>query len=204
VHLSHTHRFRHTRLTRLAELGLPLHVLQRYAGHTTAAMTSHYIALREEYAQQAFLAAAKYKADGTALVFSRGEHNAMHLFDRADRFLPNGYCTLPPAQSCDRGNACLTCSMFVTDASHRDALQRQLEETTALIDRRATEFQTRHGRAMPADNVWLAARTTECDALRRLLAATQIQSGRALQGPGSHTRPITTSIGLAPHLEYRS
>jgi integrase len=33
VQLSHTHRFRHTRLTRLAELGLPVHVLQRYAGH---------------------------------------------------------------------------------------------------------------------------------------------------------------------------
>ena len=33
VKLSHTHRFRHTRLTKLAELGLPVHVLQRYAGH---------------------------------------------------------------------------------------------------------------------------------------------------------------------------
>jgi integrase len=203
VRLSHTHRFRHTRITRLAELGLPLHVLQRYAGHTTAAMTSHYIALREEYAEQAFLAAAKYKADGTALIFSQDEHDAMHLFDRADRFLPNGYCTLPPAQSCDRGNACLTCSMFVTDASHTDALQRQLDDTTALIDRRAAEFHTRHAQTMPADNVWLTARTTECDALGRLLAATRLQPGRVLQGPGSHTRPITASIGLAPHLEHR-
>ena len=33
VKLSHTHRFRHTKLTKLAELGLPVHVLQRYAGH---------------------------------------------------------------------------------------------------------------------------------------------------------------------------
>jgi integrase len=33
LQLSHTHRFRHTKLTRLAELGLPIHVLQRYAGH---------------------------------------------------------------------------------------------------------------------------------------------------------------------------
>ena len=33
IGLSHTHRFRHTKLTRLAELGLPIHVLQRYAGH---------------------------------------------------------------------------------------------------------------------------------------------------------------------------
>jgi len=41
----------------------------------------------------------------------------MHLFDRADRFLPNGYCLLPPLQSCDKGNACLTCGVFVTDTT---------------------------------------------------------------------------------------
>ena len=44
VNLSHTHRFRHTKLTRLAELGLPIHVLQRYAGHATPSMSMHYIA----------------------------------------------------------------------------------------------------------------------------------------------------------------
>ena len=59
VRLSHTHRFRHTKLTRLAELGLPVHVLQRYAGHATPTMSMHYIAQREEHAEQAFLAAAK-------------------------------------------------------------------------------------------------------------------------------------------------
>jgi hypothetical protein len=32
----------------------------------------------------------------------------MHLFDRADRFLPHGYCLLPPLQTCDKGNAPLT------------------------------------------------------------------------------------------------
>ncbi|MGI8312824.1 tyrosine-type recombinase/integrase [Saccharopolyspora hattusasensis] len=53
VQLSHTHRFRHTKLTRLAELGLPIHVLQRYAGHATPSMSMHYIAHREEHAGQA-------------------------------------------------------------------------------------------------------------------------------------------------------
>ena len=41
LQLSHTHRFRHTKLTRLAELGLPIHVLQRYAGHATPTMAMH-------------------------------------------------------------------------------------------------------------------------------------------------------------------
>jgi integrase len=50
VGLSHTHRFRHTRFTRLAELGLPVHVLQRYAGHATPTISMHYVAQREEHA----------------------------------------------------------------------------------------------------------------------------------------------------------
>ena len=50
----------------------------------------------------------------------------MHLFDRADRFLPNGNCLLPPQQSCDKGNACLTCGVFVTDTT------RPLAEASSL------------------------------------------------------------------------
>ena len=119
VGLSHTHRFRHTKLTRLAELGLPIKVLQRYAGHATPTMSMHYVAQREEHAEQAFLATVKLRADGTRVRFSREDHDNLHLFDRADRFLPHGWCLLPPLQTCDKGNACLTCSVFVTDDSHR-------------------------------------------------------------------------------------
>ena len=123
VRLSHTHRFRHTRLTRLAELGLPVHVLQRYAGHASPTMTLHYIAQREEHAEQAFLATVKLRADGTRVTFSREDHDAMHLLGRADRILPNGWCLLPPLQSCGKGNACLTCAVFVTDQTHQQALR---------------------------------------------------------------------------------
>jgi integrase len=145
VHLNHTHRFRHTKLTRLAELGMPVHVLQRYAGHANPTMSMHYVAQREEHAEQAFLATRKFKADGTQVAFSRQDHDGMHLFDRADRFLPNGYCLLPPLQTCDKGNACLTCGVFVTDASHLDTLNQQLAQTTALIKRTTAQFQDRHG-----------------------------------------------------------
>ena len=81
-------------------------------------MSMHYIAQREEHAEQAFLATAKLKADGTRVSFSREDHDSLHLFDRADRFLPHGWCLLPPLQTCDKGNACLTCSVFVTDQTH--------------------------------------------------------------------------------------
>jgi integrase len=198
IRLSHTHRFRHTRLTRLAELGLPIHVLQRYAGHATPTMTMHYIAAREQHAEQAFLATVKLKADGTRIQFSRDEHDSLHLFDRADRFLPNGWCLLPPLQSCDKGNACLTCSVFVTDDTHRIVLQRQLDDTTTLIDRTTTEFEQRHHQTMPADNVWLAQRRAEQQALTRLLEALP-EPGRAVQGGGcaaSAAGPVPLALDL--------
>ena len=205
VGLSHTHRFRHTKLTRLAELGLPIHVLQRYAGHASPTMSMHYIAQREEHAEQAFLATAKLKADGTRVSFSREDHDSLHLFDRADRFLPHGWCLLPPLQTCDKGNACLTCSVFVTDQTHQTALQRQLTETDELIARSTAAFQQRHGRPMPDDNVWLAQRRAEHAALTRLLATMSDNPGRAVQGAGcgaaSHQRARSRSPSTSPAIE---
>jgi integrase len=190
VRLSHTHRFRHTKLTRLAELGLPVHVLQRYAGHASPTMTMHYIAQREEHAEQAFLATVKLRADGTRITFSREDHDILHLSGRADRLLPHGWCLLPPLQSCDKGNACLTCSVFATDQTHRSTLERQLAETAELITRTTTAFQQRHGQPMPDDNVWLAQRRAEQQALGRLLTTMQSAPGRAVQGAGCGTAPV--------------
>ncbi|MFJ7098844.1 tyrosine-type recombinase/integrase [Streptomyces mirabilis] len=206
VGLSHTHRFRHTKLTRLAELGLPVHVLMRYAGHATPSMSMHYVAARQEHAEQAFLATAKLRADGTHVVFSRDDHDSLHLFNRADRFLPHGWCMLPPMQSCDKGNACLTCSVFVTDSSHEAALERQLTETTALIGRSTTAFQERHGRPMPEDNVWLLQRRAEHAALAKLLDTIGSQPGRAVQGAGcgtAPTGPVSISLDLDRHRRTR-
>jgi hypothetical protein len=202
VGLSHTHRFRHTKLTRLAELGLPIHVLQRYAGHASPTMSMHYIAQREEHAEQAFLATAKLNAAGTQLSFSREDHDNLHLFDRADRFLPHGWCLLPPLQTCDKGNACLTCSVFVTDQTHQSALQRQMAETGQLIARSTAAFQHRHGHPMPEDNVWLAQRRAEHAALTRLLAAMGDNPGRAVQGAGCGAPPagpVPLTLDLTRH-----
>jgi hypothetical protein len=206
VRLSHTHRFRHTRFTRLAELGLPIHVLQRYAGHATPMMSMHYVAQREEHAEQAFLATAKLKADGTQMVFSRDDHDTLHLFDRADRLLPHGWCLLPPLQSCDKGNACLTCSVFVTDETHQTTLQRQLDDTEQLIAQTTSAFEQRHGHPMPDENVWLTQRHAERDALTRLLATMRDNTGRAVQGAGCRTGPdgpVPLTLDLTRHRRTR-
>jgi integrase len=184
VHLHHTHCFRHTKLTRLAELGLPIHVLQRYAGHATPSMSMHYIAQRDEHAELAFLATVKLRADGTQVQFSRADHDSLHLFERADRILPHGWCLLPPLQTCSKGNACLTCSVFVTDETHQTTLQRQLADTEQLIARTTADFQQRHGSPMPDDNIWLAQRRAEHAALAQLLSIMDTSPGRAVQGGG--------------------
>ncbi len=93
-------------------------------------------AQREEHPEQAFLAVLK--------------------FGRADRFPPHGCCLLPPTQQCDKGNACSTCSVFLTNASCLETLQRQFNETGALTERTAGQVTQRHGKPMPDDNVWLA------------------------------------------------
>lgn len=51
-------------------------------------------------------------------------YELMALDTRTDRVLPNGWCTLPPAKSCDKGNACLTCDLFVTDERDSGSLTR--------------------------------------------------------------------------------
>ena len=166
-------------------------------------MSMHYIAQREEHAEQAFLATVKLKADGTRVTFSREDHDAMHLLGRADRILPNGWCLLPPLQACGKGNACLTCSVFVTDHTHQQALQRQLADTDRPDRPGPADFQQRHGRPMPDDNVWLAQRQAEHDALTRVLAAMQSRPGRAVQGAGCPSAPpagpVPVTIDTASH-----
>lgn len=141
-------------------------------------------------------------------MFSREDHDTLHLFNRADRFLPHGWCLLPPLQTCDKGNACLTCSVFATDETHRTALQRQLAETEALITRSNETFRQRHGHPMPEDNVWLAQRRAEQAALTRLLTSMQDSPGRAVQGAGcgatpTPAGPVPITLDLTRHRRTR-
>ena len=194
--LSHTHRFRHTKLTKLAEMGVPIPVLQRYAGHATPTMTMRYVADREEYQEQVFVATRRYRADGEEIRFSRETYDAMKLFERADRMLPHGYCLLPPLQTCDKGNACLTCGVFTTDESHLETLRRMLAETGALVTREQQRFLDRHGYAMPEENVWLRERRRETESLTNLTAKIEAAPGQAIEGGGTRAAGSANSVPL--------
>ena len=81
----------------------------------------------------------------------------VQLDKRTDRILPNGLCLLPPRQACNRGNACLTCDQFATDASYLPEHEQQLGKLVELIEQRQTLFEQRTGQRMSEDNVWLKA-----------------------------------------------
>ncbi|MFF5211024.1 hypothetical protein [Streptosporangium sp. NPDC000396] len=154
---------------------------------------------RSEAAEREFLRYKKVTADGRVAINDPSDlFDLMHLDQRADRVPPNGWCLLPPRQVCAKGNACLTCDKFVTDASHRGELERQLEDTENLISRRQTQFTARHGEPMGADNIWLAGRTAETTALRKVLisldelAMHSDGKTRAVRGAGTPGRRETT------------
>jgi hypothetical protein len=63
------------------------------------------------------------------------------LSARTDRVLPNCVCLLPPLKSCEKGNACLSCGHFATDATHLDELQDQHAKTISLIALRRDQYR---------------------------------------------------------------
>jgi integrase len=174
VQVSKTHTFRHTRATNLLNAGVPLHVAMRYMGHKTPGMFMHYAKTLATIAEREFLRYRKVTADGKEYERDPAEmFEALALDKRTDRVLPNGYCTLPPRQACDKGNACLACTKFVTDASFNDVLLRQREETAGLVQRRQAAHIQRFGEPMTSDNIWLRGRTDELAALDSILLATK-------------------------------
>ena len=170
VDFQRTHRFRHTKATNLLNAGIPLHVVQRYLGHLTPTMTMTYAQTLQSTAEREFLRHHKISADSRDLeIDPRDLYDMLELDRRTDRILPNGWCLLPPRQSCVKGNACLSCDKFATDATFLPELQDQMARTGQLIDQRRAAFHARTGHQMSEDNVWLAGRRQEHDALGRII-----------------------------------
>jgi hypothetical protein len=130
----------------------------------------------------------------------------VQLSRHTDRILPNGVCLLPPIKRCERGNACLTCDHFATDARHLPELQAQLGETEALIERRRAQHLQRTGQQMSEGNVWLEQRLAEGRSLVSIIAALDAaENGQAVRGAGvagRATQPAETDA--ASQREERS
>jgi hypothetical protein len=188
---------RHTPTTQFTSFnaGVPLHVVQRYLAHLSPAMTMEYAETLAETHEREFLRYRKITADARELdVDPRDLYDMLELDKRTDRILPNGWCLLPPRQVCDKGNACLTCDKFATDATFLPELKTQQARTQALIDERRQAFAARTGQQLGEDNVWLSGRRQEQDALGRVIATLETvapaEGGgtRAVRGAGVSAR----------------
>lgn len=167
---SQTHRLRHTRATELLNDGVPIHVVQRYLGHASPEMTLRYAATLEATAEAEFLRHKKIGAAGVDIGISPSNvYDMTQLSQRTDRVLPNGVCLLPPLKTCDKGNACLTCGHFATDATHLDELVDQRTKTLTLIDVRRRQYRERTGRDLTDDNVWIHERRREIASLDAII-----------------------------------
>jgi integrase len=190
VDFNRTHRFRHTVATSLLNTGVPLHVVQRYLGHLTPTMSMTYAQTLQSTAEREFLRYRKVTADARELEIDPQDlYDMLELDRRTDRILPNGWCLLPPRQVCVKGNACLTCDKFATDATFLPELRTQLARTGQLIDERCVAFKNRTGQQIGEDNVWLAARRQEQHALGRIIVKlehTRLADGtvQAVRGAG--------------------
>lgn len=196
LRFTQTHRLRHTRATELLNAGVPIHVVQRYLGHRSPEMTMRYASTLAATAEAEFLRYKKVGSDGRDLDISPQDLLDLSQLDRrADRMLPNGLCLLPPTQSCDKGNACLSCGSFATDKSNLPDHIDQLDRTRALIQARQEQFHSRFGTPMPEDNIWLAGRRKELAALDSII--NRLEDDDADEASGV-TGPGTASRGAVP------
>jgi integrase len=199
IDFQRTHRFRHTKATSLLNAGVPIHVVQRYLGHLSPAMTMHYAQTLAETHEAEFLRYRKITSDARDLQSSpRDLYDMLQLDKRTDRILPNGWCLLPPRQACDRGNSCLTCGNFTTDATFLPELRAQKDRTLTLIDTRQAAFTSKTGAPMEPGNVWLDGRQRETAALDAIITALESEpeahgsgSPRAVRGAGTAARADT-------------
>jgi hypothetical protein len=148
-------------------------------------MTMRYADTLPQTHEREFLRFKKLGRDGRELDLDPSDiYEMVQLSRHTDRVLPNGVCLLPPLKRCERGNACLTCDHFATDARHLPELRIQLSETEALIERRRAQHLKRTGRQMTDDNVWLQQRLAESRSLLSIIAALPSADGQAVRGAG--------------------
>jgi hypothetical protein len=187
--------------------GAPIHVVQRYLGHSSPEMTMRYAATLASTAEREFLALAKIGRDGREIGVDRRDMlDLLQLDRRTDRVLPNGYCLLPPTRSCDKGNACHGCDHFATDRTHLPEIRRQLAETETLIATRNAQHLARYGEPMSEANVWLEQRLAEVRSMRLEITALEAQSddtavirGAGVCGrPGYQNAPVPVTITTRP------
>jgi integrase len=135
-----SHQFRHTVGTRMVNLGVPHHIIQRYLGHKGPEMTSRYAHIHDATMKDKlsdYLKGSLIDVTGK-VVAEDGVNDSTDLqwFTRSilAQALTNGYCAIPiVAGPCPHPNACLNCAHFRTDATFLEVHRAELSETERVI-----------------------------------------------------------------------
>jgi integrase len=144
-----SHQFRHTVGTRMINLGVPHHFIQRYLGHLGPEMTNRYAhihdsTMREKLSE--YLQGTLVDVTGKAVTEGPLDTSDLRWFTRnvMAQALPNGYCAIPVvAGPCPHPNACLSCAHFRTDASFLDVHKAELRDTERVITKASANGWTR-------------------------------------------------------------
>jgi hypothetical protein len=135
-----SHQFRHTVGTRMINLGVPHHIIQRYLGHKGPEMTSRYAHIHDVTMQDKlseYLKGTLIDVAGKAVPEDGMNDSAdLQWFTRSvlAQALTNGYCAIPiVAGPCPHPNACLNCAHFRTDATFLEVHRAELHETERVI-----------------------------------------------------------------------
>lgn len=147
VHLT-PHQWRHTLGTRLINRDVPQEVVRRILDHDTSQMTAHYARLHDDTVRRHWDAARKVDISGATITSEPGSPLADaawtgHRLAAATQVLPNGHCALPIQKDCPHANACLTCPMFLTTATHLPAHREHRAQVIELITRAEAQGRTR-------------------------------------------------------------
>ena len=147
VHLT-PHQWRHTLGTRLINRDVPQEVVRRILDHDSSQMTAHYARLHDDTVRRHWDAARKVDITGATITSQPGSRLADaawtgHRLAAATQALPNGHCALPIQKTCPHANACLTCPMFLTTATHLPAHREHRTQVIELITRAEAQGRTR-------------------------------------------------------------
>lgn len=138
------HQWRHTFGTRLINLDVPQHVVQKLLDHSTSEMTAHYARLRDDKLREAWLKVRKINVNGDVVELDDAHPLADVAWTRAGlakakQTLPNGYCGMPIHSPCEHANPCLTCPLFLTTPEFLPQHQHQRVATVELITKAEAE-----------------------------------------------------------------
>jgi hypothetical protein len=187
LRFTQTHRLRHTRATEF-QRRRPVPRRAALPRHKSPEMTARYAATLAATAEAEFLKHKKIGAHGADIDISPHDiYEMTQLAQRTDRVLPNGVCLLPPLKSCDKGNACLGCGHFATDATHLAELRQQLAATETLIRQRREQYRQRSGRELGEDNIWIIERRREIASLQAIINRLQSATPTDMSVAGAGT-----------------